>query len=315
MRFSRLVPLASAIFALAAYSSCSSSDEGAGGASPAPGGDAGPEATAEAAAEAAPEASAEAGEDAVSEPPVVPTAQEQEPNNGATDTEYNDLPIGTLVSGAIQDKGDPDIFRVPAAPGKVYQATLLAMGTSLQGNLTVMDTGRDGHAEGDDYVKLANATDTSATLAWIGMGEGGYFVIVRDKRNLSSAVVGGSDFKYQLIVQERPATEFEGGALDFALPMTGKLSSAGDLKLYPFDGTAGTDILIKLQASGDMDGRMMLFAKSTGSWFARNDNQSATDINPLIDAPLTESGAMWLVVENVDHEATGFDYAITATLP
>ena len=60
---------------------------------------------------------------------------------------------------------------------------------------------------------------------------------------------------------------------------------------------------------------MMIFAKSTGSWCARNDNQSASDINPLIDAPLTESGAMWLVVENVDHDATGFGYAITATLP
>jgi len=313
MRLSRFVPLAAAVFVLAA---CSSSEDGA---APTPDQDAGVEAATEAApeasAEAATEAATEAGEDAVNEPAVVPTAEEQEPNNGATDTEYNDLPLGTQVSGAIQDQGDPDIFRVPALPGKVYVATLTAQGASLQGNLTVMDTGRDGEPEGGDYIKLANATGTTATLAWLGMGEGGHFVIVRDKRNLSSATVGGADFKYQLIVEERPATQFEGGALDFALPMTGKLSGPGDLKLYPFDGTEGSDILVKFDASGDMDGRLMIFAKSTGSWIARNDNQSQTNIDPLIDAFLTESGAMWLVVENVDHEATALDYAITATMP
>jgi len=317
MRLLRFVPLAAAVLVLASYTACSSSDDGAGGS--APDQDAAVEAAIEASDEAAMEASAEAAIEAATEAgeeaAVVPTAQEQEPNNGATDTEYNDLPIGTQVSGAIQDKGDPDIFRVPAEPGKVYLATLTALGSALQGNLTVMDTGRDGDPEGSDYVKLANATGTSATLAWLGMGEGGHFVVVRDKRNLESATVGDADFKYQLIVEERPATEFEGGALDFILPMTGKLSSVGDLKLYPFDGTAGSDIVVKLDASGDMDGRLMIFAKGTGSWIARNDNQSQSNIDPLIDAFLTESGAMWLVVENVEHAATGLDYALTATMP
>lgn len=319
MRFSRSVSLAAAVFALATHTACSSSDDGAGGSAPPADQDAAVDAAVDASDEAAMEASAEAASEAATEAGeeagVVPTAQEQEPNNGATDTEYNDLPIGTQVSGAIQDKGDPDIFRVAAEPGKVYLATLTALGSALQGNLTVMDTGRDGDPEGGDYVKLANATGSSATLAWLGMGEGGYFVVVRDKRNLESATVGDADFKYQLRVEERPATEVEGGALDFTLPMTGKLSSVGDLKLYPFDGTEGSDIVVKLDASGDMDGRLMIFAKSTGSWIARNDNQSQSNIDPLIDAFLTESGGMWLVVENVDHAATGLDYALTATMP
>jgi hypothetical protein len=317
---------------LAALAACSSSEEDKTSA-PAPGHDAAVEASDDAGLDAngqdagdddaatdatAPDATAPddatVPDDASAEA-TVPTTQEQEPNNGTTVDEYNDLPIGTLVSGAIGEVGDADLFRVPTDPGKVYLATLVAVGAQLQGNVTVIDTGRGGYPAGDDYVKLANAASDTASLAWLAMGDGGHFVIVRDQRNLSEATVGSADFTYELLVQEREASEFEGDALDFTLPVTDALQSCGDLRLHPFDGTIGTDVLVQFDTSGDMDGRLTIFAKSIGSWIARNDDELVGYPDPGLDVPLTESGPMWLVVENVDHEATQFDYAITATKP
>lgn len=256
----------------------------------------------------------EAGEDAPEEASL-PTLQEEEPNDGAAVDEYNDLPLVTVMTGAVGTVGDADIFRVPALPGKVYVATLSSGGSELQGNLTVMDTGRDGDPAGDDYVKLANAVSGTGTLAWLAMGDGDYFVIVRDSRNLTEATVGGAGYTYELVVQERPVSEFEGDGLDFALPVTDSLQGSGDVRLHPFDGEEGTDVVIGLTTSGDMDGRLMVFANSTGSWIARNDDQAYGNPDPKIDAPLMAGGAMWLVVENVDHEATTFDYAISSSKP
>jgi len=243
--------------------------------------------------------------------------QETEPNNGATVDEYDDLALGAELGGSLQEPGDIDVFKIATEPGKVYRATLLMpAGSSLEGHLTVMDDGRNGKAPGDDFVKMAIAETTSSTDAvFLAMGQGGYFVAVRDSRNVEGGYVGGPGFDYQLSVVEIPTTQVEKSALSFPAQQSGALDAPGGLHLYPFDGTAGSDVVFDVKATAEADFRLLVFSKTQGDWIARNDDRASGDKNPLIDAPLTASGAMWLVVENVDPVAASLGYELQASMP
>jgi hypothetical protein len=319
----RILLAASALMVLAG---CSSSDE-TGNPQPLPGNDAsvsedgatsdqvanpetGPDTATQDATEEDAVAEAEAG--------PMPTVNEKEPNDGKTDGEFNALPLSSMMLGAIGVPGDVDIFRFDATAGKAYTVSLeLPSGSLLKGHLTVMDDGRDGHANGDDFVKIVRGTSATIMADVLAMGQGGYYVVVRDSRNVDGQTpsVGAAGFDYKVWVVERPTQDFEGAALKFPVNLEETLASRGAMRLYPFDGTEGTDVLFDLKAKGDMDGRLLVFAKSTGSWIARNDDRAQGDPNPLIDAPLTASGAMWLVVENISETAANLSYTLDGTMP
>jgi hypothetical protein len=252
--------------------------------------------------------------EADAKPPA--TLQETEPNNGKVDGEFNALPVGSIMVGALDTPGDTDIFRFDATAGKVYTISLeMPVGSKLQGHLTVMDDGRDGHTEGDDFVKIVRGDSGTLTLDMLAMGLGGYYVVVRDTRNVAGQSVGTAGFDYKTTVVERDPATFEAAAMTFPVSLSETLASAGTVRLYPFDGTTGANVLFDLKAKGDMDGRLLVFAKATGSWIARNDDRAMGDSNPLIDAPLFESGAMWLVVENVREAPANLGYTLNGTMP
>jgi hypothetical protein len=262
-----------------------------------------------------PETSPEAAMDATQEEASGPTLQEQEPNDGSTLEEHNALPVGAVMQGAIDKPGDADIFRFEAVAGKAYVLSLeVPQGSVLQAHLTAMDDGRGSKPAGDDYVKLARSLTGPAGLELLAMGQGGYYVVVRDARNISSATVGGAEYRYTVTVAESDPKAFEAPALTFPANLQDKLDRAGGLRLYPFTATQGQDAVFDLKATGSMDGRLMVYAASTGSWIARNDDRSAGDPDPLIDATLYGSGAMWLVVENIDEKAGDWAYTLQGTL-
>ena len=249
----------------------------------------------------------------VGPPPAMP---EEEPNNGAALTEYNALALGTTATGAIGAAKDADVFRVPTQPGQVYRAVLTASPSSdLSPHLTVMDAGRGNDAAGEDYVKMAVGAASPAVVEWLAMGAGEHFVIVRDARNLAGGSVGSAAHTYELVVTERALADVSGPPLVFPATVADALPSAGGLRLFAFDGTEGRDLRADLRASGDMDARLLVFATATGDWIARNDDRSANDVDPLLDAPLTESGAMWLVVENIAPSATTFGFTLSCQFP
>ena len=125
---------------------------------------------------------------------------ETEPNDGATADQYNALETGKLLTGALQSPGDADIFKIDTVAGALYRVTLnVPAGSALQAHLTVFDTGRGGHAAGDDFVKVGVLDGIgSLQLEWLAMGQGGYFVAVRDQRNVTGSQVGGEGFGYEL---------------------------------------------------------------------------------------------------------------------
>jgi len=261
------------------------------------------------------EASSEASSDApvqndVAEADVtLVELSETEPNDGATLEEYNELPLDADMRGSIGTVGDADIFRVQAEAGKVVRVVVwLPPGSALEPHLVVFDDGRGNKAPGDDYVKVA--VGKPATLEFLAMDSGGYYVAVRDVRNLSSPAVGGVDFTYSLQATEHATSAFEGQPLVFPSQFTDSLGSPSGLRLYAFTGSKGADIVVDLKAKGDMDGRLMIYADAISSWIARNDDRGAQDKNPLIDAFLTEGGPMFLVVENIHEKANNLSYTL-----
>lgn len=267
-------------------------------------------------ADAAPEVDTVVVADTAPEVAVPTSMPEEEPNNGATLTEYNALALGTTATGAIGVAKDADVFRVDTVPGHVYRAVLTGAPASvLSPHVTVMDTGRSNDAAGEDYVKMAVGAGGTAIVEWLAMGEGGHFIIVRDDRNLAGGSVGSAAHSYEVVVTERPLADVSGAPLVFPATLDDALPSAGALRLYAFTGTEGHDLRADLHASGDMDARLLVFATATGDWIARNDDRSANDVDPLLDAPLTESGAMLLVVENIATSATTLGFTLSCQAP
>ncbi len=241
-----------------------------------------------------------------------PDVDESEPNDGATDTEVNDLAVGAIMHGAIGSASDVDIFRVDTTPGALYRVTLdVPAGSPLDGHLTVLDAGRGGGAPGADYVRLERAPDgPTAALSFLAFGEGGHLVVVRDARAVDGAPEGGAAYTYALTVGEvapAPAT------LAFPGTLSDALDDVGGVKLYAFTANANADFTVDLSADGDLDARLFVYADSERDWVARNDDRSAGDVNPLLDAFFPVGGSMLLVVESAAESATDLGYTLTTT--
>jgi len=268
-----------------------------------------------------PDSGSDAGEDAAEDaaPDVMGdggmTLMEMEPNDGTTADEVNDLPLDSVMVGAIDAAGDTDIFLVPTMGGRGYVAQL-TVGGVLMGHLTVLDSGRGGEAAGSDYVHLSrtNEGEADVEVSFAAMGDG-HLVAVRDVRSLDGgAGSGGSDHVYELRVIALDLDSI-GRALELPGSTAGFLGHAGSMVAHPFDATEGTWVNLDLAPMADMDARLFVVSEDTGSWIARNDDRGPADNTPLIDAPLTAAGHMWLIVENIDEDAFDLGYTITSTLP
>ena len=252
-------------------------------------------------------------EDAGSDAGDMPLA-EQEPNDGTTLDEVNDLAVGERVFGNIA-LDDADIFRVPTEGGRAYRVHLeVPAGSSLVGHVTVIDSGRDEEAPGQDYVQLSrDGAQSDVNVELVAM-RAGHLVIVRDARNVGGQGAGGDGHGYVLHVEEIDLS-LESEALILPATVQGELAHAGAMRVYRFSAANGMDLVADLQASGDMDGRLFVVSRTSGDWIARNDNRSNSDTDPLLDAPLFGSGEMLLVVDNIAEEAADLGYSLSVSAP
>lgn len=255
-------------------------------------------------------------------PPSREAIEESEPNNGEMLDEVNTLAPNQIATGAIATPGDVDVWKVDIQPGEIYRIELVAGDDSLlEEHLTVIDAGRGSDPAGDDYVKIAQQLSSvpHASLTLLGMGEGGYFLIVRDTRNVGAQMSqeGSAAHTYTLSLQKLTLSDVRGKALAVeAGEITDALSSPGDISIYPFTASLGDELVADLQAASaeELDARLFVYAEQEKSWIARQDNRTIDDVNPLLDAPLFADGQMWLIVENITPTATSLAYTLKTTL-
>lgn len=242
---------------------------------------------------------------------------EQESNNGATVDDFNVVAPGQVITGALSTPGDIDIFMLDAQAGRAYAFDLVVDSPSeLRGHLTVLDGGRDGDGPGNDYVKIGIDTQSQgAQMKIFAMGEGGYLLIVRDRRAVGSdQMVGGAGFTYRLEVREIDLGGITGATLSPPQTLSDQLDGPSSVRVYPFSTAAeAEEWRISLTANAaPFDGRLHVFSQSTGDWIARNDTGPMGN-DPLVDAPLFATGLMYLVVENITPEATVLGYSLSAS--
>ncbi len=243
---------------------------------------------------------------------VVPAGvDEVEPNDGAVVTDVDPIAVGERVGGALQVAGDIDLFRVETTPGLAYRVTLeVPAGSTLDGHLTVLDGGRGGDAAGLDYVRLgAGPAGGGALLDFFAMGQGGHIIAVRDARDLLGDAQGGPEATYVLTVSTLSVPT---PTLAFPASIDGALPASSSVNLYAFDATTGSDVVIALDADGDLDARLFVYNAGDADWVARNDD-GPDGADPLIDAPLFSGGPSLLVVEAVAEGASDLGYHLTTS--
>ncbi len=245
------------------------------------------------------------------------STQETEPNNGTTTSEHGTLTLGGAVTGAVGTPDDVDVFFVDVAPGTLVTATVSgAVDSALQPHLTVIDAGRGSAAAGEDYIKIVKSTSLtkSLTLSWLAMGQGGYYVVVRDTRNVGGpGGAGGASATYTLTVSSETAAPKK---LSNGASGVGTLASAGAVQLYEVELAGASNLVFDVKHTGAgavLDGRVIVYSFSESDWVARQDDRTSSDFDPLVDAPLQTTGKHWIVVENLAPTATelGFSYSIS----
>ncbi|MCA9581517.1 MAG: hypothetical protein KC416_06960 [Myxococcales bacterium] len=247
---------------------------------------------------------------------------EAEPNGGNPLSEVNDLEAGWEVAGAIGNVGDVDVFSFATTAGRLYRLELEpAPGSTLDAHLTVLDSGRHDEGAGADYTKLtAEPPGPGASMEFVAFGAG-HYVIVRDARNIGGATVGDASLTYRLRVRELSLVERTPRALFFPNLISEMLEEPGSVHIYPFQVAKDTDVRIQLDARSlatpsQMDSRLWIWAKDSGTWVARNDDGPKAP-DSLIYAPLPVGGELYLLVENVEptSPATDLRYRLNVSLP
>ena len=226
--------------------------------------------------------------------------EESEPNGGDPVSDVDVLPVGVVLRGVIDGADDVDFFALEGAvAGHVYVVDVAgAEGDGFDPRVAVLDDGRGGDAPGADYVRLGHLSLQFAVLG------GGVFIAVDDDV--------GSGGGYSVIVGD-VTDDVSAAALSGAVD--DDLGGAGRVRVYPFAADPGDDVAFDVVSSGDADLRLFVVSLSAGDWIARNDDRSAGDLDPLLDAPLFEEGPYVLLVENNDEDATDLGYTLTPTLP
>lgn len=241
--------------------------------------------------------------------------KESEPNDGdAVDggAQTNTMTLPGVMTGAIQDADDKDLFSIAVAPGELWSWELRADASSFVPHLIVFDT-TPANLNPTVAAKGAAATDV-ARLDHFVLGAGTFLAGVRDARNLpaaSSAHVGAPNLTYRLI-----ATKKTVNPTSVTLPstVTGALAYVGNVAIYTFSANAGTNVDLVVNAKrkaapSALDSRLTLFAVASKTALLTNDDLNGSTTDSEIHGPLPSTGTYYVVLENVA------DMASTASVP
>lgn len=218
------------------------------------------------------------------------TTTEQEPNNGSSATEYNDIQIPIQLTGAIGTASDIDLFGIAAQAGQRFTVTVVSDGT-LQPHLVVFDPAQN-------LPTAANPGPGATVMAeYYPLQSATILVGVRDRRNVEQPPqgVGGAAFTYTLTVTALSRAPV---AINVGGQQNGTLDPPGTVRVFSFTATQGDDLDIAVVTGGSaVDARLSLFHPGQQAWMGTNENPASQDA--LLQGPMPYSGAVHAIVENV----------------
>lgn len=243
-------------------------------------------------------------------------ADEQEPNNGATDTETNTMALPGRMNAAIAPAGDMDIFSVDVAPGELWRWTLAPKTAELAPHLAVFDNAPNNM---NPTRVVTGAAGSPATLDQFVLRAGSFLAGVRDARNVPEPTgVGGPTFTYALEAVKRPVSAV---AVTFPSTKSATLPSAGALDFYSFTAKKGAAFGIVINAErkakpSTLDSRLSLFNVTTNEAIITNDNAGASK-DSQIGGEIPEDGSYLAIVEHegADPSDLSYDIVFQTTAP
>ncbi|MGI5864150.1 MAG: hypothetical protein ACOX6T_19140 [Myxococcales bacterium] len=243
----------------------------------------------------------------------LPPQTEQEPNDGASETEVNPFAPPGAITGAIDPAADIDILKLELRAGDVWVWTLAPQAQSLAPHLAVFEAADVV----PDLVAIGAAGETVEQEQLV-LADGLWYAAVRDERNVSgSASVGGPGFTWRLDARAETRAPTP---ISFPSTVAGALRHRFAIALYSFHADADFAFDIDLRADrksprSDMDSRLSLYNATTRRWVHTNDDQSGTTTDSHIGGDgLSAGGEYWLLVENVNPVAGDLSFELVLTL-
>jgi hypothetical protein len=235
--------------------------------------------------------------------PAVATITEQEPNNGATETEHNAITPPVLIQGAIGTADDLDIFSFTAQAGDRLVVEVKSAG-DLQPHLAINDP---TSALPPGPAVSAGPGDVMAEYYVVKPGL--YMIFLRDRRNVgTSQHVGGPSFSYTVSVLPltRPPVQTSIGS-----QQSSSLSPAGTIRVFAFSAVQDDllDLSVQVGPSSSVDARLTLFHTGQKSWHGTNEDP--LEPSALLQGKMPFSGTYHAIVENVSGDSTNLDFSFS----
>lgn len=241
--------------------------------------------------------------------PVI--VDENEPNNGSTETEYEHVTIPVAMRGAVDPADDIELLGFSATAGNRLVVSVNTGGV-LQPHLAVFGTQ-------DLNVPAAVSVGTGNVMAEYYVLKGGsYFIALRDQRNVgSSSHVGGPTFTWTLSAQplvRDPVPAVVGGDT----PLT--LAPLGTIGVFSFEGQAEQNVSItvlarRLSPPSHVDPRLSLFFPDQQLWLGTNDDMALNQLDSLIEGTLPYTGTYHAIVENEGSAGTDLRVVLRISSP
>jgi hypothetical protein len=239
--------------------------------------------------------------------------REQEPNGGATETEFDPFSPPGAIAGSIDPANDIDILGFEPRPGDVIVWRLSAEGGALAPHLAIFEA-----ADVVPDMVAIGAPGSIIEQEQLVLAGGRWYAAIRDARNVPDpSGAGGPGYRWLL---EARAESREPTPVSFPSTVEGSLAHPFAVALYKFSADADFAFDIDLRAerkspASDMDSRMSLFNATAGQWVITNDDQSRETTDSHIGGDgLPAAGEHWILVENVAPEAVDLSFELALTL-
>ncbi|MEL6308676.1 MAG: PPC domain-containing protein, partial [Chloroflexota bacterium] len=141
-------------------------------------------------------------------------------------TTPDEIPVGTLISGTIDDLTPRQVYSVDGTRGAIVRITLATLSGDLDPILTIFDSQGNLILRRDDGM---NSLDVQVTITFQRTDT--YTLVV----SRFAGVLGTTSGEFDLTLERVGVSSAEGSALQYGIPITNTITNAQPRLFFTFD--------------------------------------------------------------------------------
>lgn len=206
-------------------------------------------------------------------------------------TTTDDLPVGTLISGTIDDLTPRQVYSVDGTRGAIVHITLTTLSGDLDPVLTLFDSQGNLILRRDDGM---SSLDVQVTITFQETDT--YSLVV----SRFAGVLGTTAGNFDLTLERVGVSSQEGSALQYGIPITNTLTNAQPRLFFTFDAQEGDILDIEMvRSSGTLDPYLQIL-DSDRFLIAENDDANGTFNSRIEDLLINRTGTYIIVATRYD---------------